>query len=133
MKQAKIPLTLARVILNVILPGDPVALQRHQMLGKMAFTPEKSRMAKNTLAWQVRCAAPKIRPTSAWLGVQIIFTTRNMKQDGDNLEKLVWDALTGLVWFDDSQIVEWTGKKVRAAPRTQGSTRIVVYTIEGAQ
>jgi Holliday junction resolvase RusA-like endonuclease len=121
------------VILNANFPGEPVALQRHQMSGKMAFTPEKSRRAKETLQWQLKAAAPRLKPTAAWLGVQLVFTVHNMQQDGDNLTKLVWDAFNGMVWCDDAQIVEWTGKKVRAAKNQVGSTRIVVYTIEGAQ
>lgn len=33
------------------------------------------------------------------------------KPDGDNLEKIVWDALTGIVWKDDAQVNVWTGEK----------------------
>ena len=38
------------------------------------------------------------------------------RPDGDNLEKLVWDALTGIVWADDSQIVQWAGAKWYGEP-----------------
>jgi Holliday junction resolvase RusA-like endonuclease len=31
--------------------------------------------------------------------------------DGDNLEKPVWDAMKGLMWDDDTQIVKWGGCK----------------------
>lgn len=31
--------------------------------------------------------------------------------DGDKLTRAVWDALTGVVWADDCQVVEWVGKK----------------------
>lgn len=31
--------------------------------------------------------------------------------DGDNLEKAVWDAMTGIVFNDDSQIADWGGRK----------------------
>ena len=40
------------------------------------------------------------------------------RPDGDNLEKLVWDALTGIVWSDDAQIVQWAGAKWYGNPET---------------
>lgn len=40
------------------------------------------------------------------------------RPDGDNLEKLIWDALTGIVWSDDAQIVQWAGAKWYGEPET---------------
>lgn len=36
------------------------------------------------------------------------------RNDGDNLEKAVWDALTGVVYLDDGQICRWSGERVYA-------------------
>jgi Holliday junction resolvase RusA-like endonuclease len=36
--------------------------------------------------------------------------------DGDNLEKAVWDAMTGTVIADDRQIWCWSGQKLHADP-----------------
>jgi crossover junction endodeoxyribonuclease RusA len=33
------------------------------------------------------------------------------KPDGDKLERAVWDALTLVVWTDDSRIIDWAGSK----------------------
>lgn len=33
------------------------------------------------------------------------------KPDGDKMVRCAWDALTGVVFVDDSQIVEWPGGK----------------------
>lgn len=33
------------------------------------------------------------------------------KPDGDKLERAVWDALTHVVWVDDSRVIEWGGSK----------------------
>lgn len=33
------------------------------------------------------------------------------KPDGDKLLRAVWDALTHVVWTDDSRIVDWGGSK----------------------
>ena len=34
------------------------------------------------------------------------------RPDGDKLERAVWDALKGYAYEDDSQVVEWTGRKL---------------------
>lgn len=49
------------------------------------------------------------------------FFGNRRRVDGDNCQKLVWDALTGIVWDDDSQIVEWSGHKHvdKLFPRTE--------------
>lgn len=38
------------------------------------------------------------------------------KPDGDKLERCIWDALTGLAYIDDAQIVAWSGRKEFGAP-----------------
>jgi len=38
------------------------------------------------------------------------------KPDGDKLERSVWDALTGIAFEDDSQVVEWSGGKYFGTP-----------------
>lgn len=42
--------------------------------------------------------------------------TKPMTQrpDGDKLTRAIWDALTGVAFEDDSQVVEWHGVKRRA-------------------
>lgn len=37
-----------------------------------------------------------------------------LRNDGDNLEKAVWDALAGIVYADDGQICRWRGERVYA-------------------
>jgi Holliday junction resolvase RusA-like endonuclease len=55
------------------------------------------------------------RPQSHYLRGQLrasapIYVTT--KPDGDKLVRCSWDALTGVVFTDDSRIVEWSGSKV---------------------
>lgn len=49
------------------------------------------------------------------------------KPDGDKLERCLWDALTEIVFRDDSQIVAWTGSKYYADPVPVGA-RVEVST-----
>ena len=46
------------------------------------------------------------------------------KPDGDNLMKLIWDAMTGICYNDDAQIVRWPGEKV------YGVDPIVIVTVD---
>lgn len=48
-----------------------------------------------------------------------------VKPDGDNYMKLVWDACTGVVWWDDKQVTDWHGWK-----RYSSDPRIVVHVTE---
>lgn len=44
------------------------------------------------------------------------------KPDSDNIEKIVFDSLNGIVWRDDAQVVEWAGRKIYGAePRVEVS------------
>lgn len=123
---------MGKVIVNAIFPGEPVAQERAQRSGRRTFEAKKSRLAKKRLRWQYKSLGHKPRPAlHCWLGVQLVFTCKDFGKDGDNMEKLVWDAFNGVIWHDDDQIVEWSGRKVRAGLSTPPSTRIVVYVIEG--
>lgn len=134
------------VLLNVLFHGEPVALQRHQMRGRRGFTigkdgkkkrgregftPEKSRQAKEDLGWDLKAAAPHWKaPVGYKLGVQIVFAVKSSAKDGDNMEKLVFDAFNGIIWEDDSQICEcaWRKRSLNLGEK-RGSTHLIVYAI----
>lgn len=122
---------MPKVLLNVLFRGEPVALQRHQMHGKRGFTPEKSRQAKEDLGWDLKAAAPHWKaPVGYKLGVQIVFAVKSSAKDGDNMEKLVFDAFNGIIWEDDSQICEcaWRKRSLNLGEK-RGSTHLIVYAI----
>lgn len=35
-----------------------------------------------------------------------------IKPDADNVKKIFWDAFNGCMWIDDTQVVEWSGRKI---------------------
>lgn len=54
------------------------------------------------------------------------------KPDGDKLERCTWDALTGIVFTDDSQIARWSGEKRYAdAPQSIGADILVMEADRG--
>ena len=123
--------------ITIIIPGRPAAWQRARSNGKVRFdSPEQSRN-KLTIG-QIGAAAMAGRPplecavevmvAAYWqwpksmsekkrrvYGSQY-FTAR---PDGDNIMKLLGDALNGIVWRDDAQIVTATvSKRYGLTPQT---------------
>ncbi|WP_396902750.1 RusA family crossover junction endodeoxyribonuclease [Mycolicibacterium sp.] len=49
------------------------------------------------------------------------------KPDTDKLQRAIGDAMTGVVFADDSQIVRWMAEKRTAEPGEQMGARITVY------
>lgn len=49
--------------------------------------------------------------------------------DASKLQRGVEDALTGVVWVDDSRIVRWSGREVYCLPEEQPGVKIAVYPL----
>ena len=68
---------------------------------------------KETIGWAAKENNPNMLPGDLKIEYEFGFTD-NRVRDVDNLIKLTQDALTG-IWFEkDSQIIELTARKVRA-------------------
>ena len=106
--------------------GDPrpQGRPRFARMGKFvkAYDPKESREYKQTLAAQIAAQEPEYisagaisldcafvfaRPKS--LPKKVIDHTK--KPDLDNIIKALKDAMTGIVWKDDAQIVSLTARK----------------------
>jgi len=107
---------------------EPVAKQRPRFGKGFSYTPKKTRDAERHL---------KLLMTTAWrreplygpLKVEIVFTITRPKSakkrmypttkpgDLDNLIKLCADSGNGILWKDDSQIVEISARKEYGDPR----------------
>lgn len=121
-----------RVILNAHFPGDPVPYKRVEWRGRRALKPEVMAAWQEKLRTMLKRIAPGLKPSNAHFGTQLVFhlapCSPTHEPDGDNLEKLVWDAFNGEIWIDDSQIKEWSGRKElnSSAPHTH----LIAYVIE---
>jgi crossover junction endodeoxyribonuclease RusA len=120
---------MREVLVSFTLPGDPVAKGRPRVtkFGK-AYTPAKTRDAEAHLRAFVQdmfLSAPVDVP----VGVHAEFYCATARRtDGDNMFKLVTDALNGIVYDDDSQILEWSGRIVRKDPDPR--TVVQIYTLD---
>lgn len=120
-----------RVVLNAIFPGEPIGYKR--VTGATRYVPELMRRTQAELRTALKQIAPGLRASNARFGVQQVFHVgplahQRHEPDGDNLEKLLWDAFNGQIWNDDSQIEEWQGRKELNA--TDPRTHLVAYILE---
>jgi Holliday junction resolvase RusA-like endonuclease len=108
-----------KVIFQHFIAQSPVSWKRQGGAGKFRWSDKKLQQeAKDTLAMEIKAAEPQLRPNGlARFGYRACFHIRH-RADGDNLEKLLMDALQGIVWLDDEQVDEgsWTKKIVPGGP-----------------
>lgn len=114
---------------NVIftVPGEPCGKARPRVVDGHAYTPHKTKAYEHRIAIACRQANPGIKPWPAGTPLTLTVIARcgipksatraqrkamqsldvlpTKKPDADNIAKAVADALNGIVYHDDSQIV----------------------------
>lgn len=113
--------------------GNPEAKQSFRFTKKgLRYKPKEFAAKENDIKLQIKSQMPKgfkMIQSGVAIFYRFIFSYpqvipkkkraierlfRNKKPDSDNLQKMVNDAIKGLVIRDDSQIVKWTGEKIYA-------------------
>jgi Holliday junction resolvase RusA-like endonuclease len=99
-----------------------------------SYTPQQYREYRETLAWTMLAARKKAGYTSPFeipLEVMLTFVRSTRRTvDGDNLEKAVLDAGTGVLWADDSLIRRCCWEVVLGG--AVAGTTIRVQALEGS-
>jgi len=116
-------------VIRLTVPGKPRAWQRARLAkgGRHHFTDDKTRGAKKSVAWAYRMALPgwshcKEGPVRLWVTAYFPIPLRTPralrakmetetvwyphKSDWDNIGKLPSDALNGIAYIDDCQVVD---------------------------
>ena len=95
----------------------PIPLERNYHGKRKNFLPEKSRVFRENFQWLLMNERRFIKQYLGALKVTLHFykparpTAKTRYGDIDNLAKAVLDACNGILWLDDSQIVELHGYK----------------------
>ena len=123
-------MTQAEPLVAFTVAGEPASKARPIFTtrgGKpRAITPAETVAAEGKVAWSFRLAVRK-HDTAGPFGVMVLFHLGNRRRrDVDNMLKLVLDALNGVAWDDDHQVLEVTARKVQATAET-ARTEIVIY------
>ncbi len=93
--------------ITIVVPGRPVPKGRPRFSGRgrRPHTPPKTAAAERKIALIARIAGA--RPINGPVSVRaiFIFADRRTRGDVDNLSKLALDALNGIAFKDDRQVV----------------------------
>jgi Holliday junction resolvase RusA-like endonuclease len=123
----------AEVVARMSIPGEPASKSRPRFSGQghktRAYNPAKTREAEEVIGWHFRKACPgwKRPDADGEFGVLAVFcAATHQRRDVDNMLKLVLDACNKLVWADDSQVSEVSGRVLRGVDH-EPSTEIVIY------
>jgi Holliday junction resolvase RusA-like endonuclease len=88
-----------------VVHGDPIPKARPRFVNGRTYTDPRTTLAEA----RIRATAKKagvVRMTGA-IGVELVyFRATKRRCDWDNLAKLTCDALNGIAWEDDSQIID---------------------------
>ncbi len=116
------------VFLSFTLPGDPVAKGRPRMARNgHAFTPERTRMAEKAVTDLVIGMMDGQAPLTGPVAISVVFSCATRRRaDGDNLLKLITDAMNKVVFEDDSQIEEFHCRVIRGVGKANARTVVDV-------
>ena len=69
------------------------------------FLSKEGKDTKSAIAWEI-ASKGKFEPLETPVALNIIFYVKNNRADIDNMLKALLDCMTGIVYKDDSQIME---------------------------
>lgn len=113
-------------MVSLVVPWTPHAKQRPRVYGKVATTPAATKKAEKAIAEAFIDAAPDLQMFDGPVAVELVlhgdrfeieiyevppYEIRRLKGDIDNYMKTILDALNGVAWEDDKQIVYLAGRK----------------------
>ncbi|MFD6400775.1 RusA family crossover junction endodeoxyribonuclease [Nocardia sp. NPDC060249] len=122
------------VIARFTVDGEPVSKARARFTNRgsktRVYTPEKTRVAEERVAWSFREVAPWHEPDNEFTyGVMaVFFSDTRQRRDVDNMLKLICDGLNGVAWHDDVQVEEIAGRRGRDLIGN-ARTDILIYRI----
>lgn len=113
-------------MINFTVPMQPVGKARPRFANRghriSTYTPSKTREAEAQVAWAAREAMKGAQPFAGALGMTVVAVfaipkswpraqqieppRHTSRPDADNLLKLVGDAMNGICYADDSQVVD---------------------------
>lgn len=113
--------------------GEPMSKARARFTKRgTTYTPERTRTAEERVRTAYLASVGRIeRDADAAFRVEADFYCgTRQRRDVDNMLKLVLDALNGVAWPDDVQVLEVSGRKQFVA-KAEARTDVTVFKIDG--
>lgn len=122
-------------MIDFTVPGAPVPWKRAKSNGKRRYTDPRHAEQAEAVRTLALAARPKLQPLAVPMALRVVvylklaagysLPVNKRSGDHDNYGKLVADALEGIAYENDSQIID--GQEIKLAAGADGPrTRIVV-------
>ena len=109
-------------VFELSVPGDPLSKARPRVYNGHGVTDRRTRNAENRVYSEFRRKYGDMEPIKGPVRIRLKFWMASRHpRDWDNLAKLATDALNGVAYQDDVQIVEAQVSKVLPDRRVPGS------------
>jgi len=105
--------TLNTKYVNIKISGTPPSTQHiYGHRGSATYMTREGKGYKEMCQWEIK-SQYKGKPKEGLISVVIDFHFKDkLRRDIDNFNKIILDSCTGILWEDDSQIVELTLRKL---------------------
>jgi len=126
--------TLDRVlVIDLTVEGNPIGKERPRLgKGGHVYTPNKTLSQETAIKWAIRDELRDYDVDGESEFALLCYFYRNdlRRVDADNCLKLVSDAANGMVWKDDSQVVEVYARLYRGCARAYSQITIYKFVPE---
>ena len=113
---------------SVVILGRPVSVN-HMYRGGRRYLTEAGKQYKSTVALLCKDQNPELEKLKGGFIALVVYRWKDRRRrDITNYEKLIMDALSGILYNDDSQGVIFTAVKILGEPIE--STTVQIYTME---
>lgn len=97
----------------ITIPGDPIPKARPRVYGGHGITPRRTLDAEKRVRDAFQARYPDSTPNDGPVEISAVFyMPKRGRPDLDNLLKLVMDALNGLAYRDDAQVMRFHATKI---------------------
>jgi Holliday junction resolvase RusA-like endonuclease len=105
--------------ITFFVPGVPVPKQSFRYSSIRNFQPERLTAWQDTVTLIAKSATRSLKwPSRSMFSVSLIFYLPDRRRrDPDNLSKAVLDACSGVIWYDDDQVLKLKIEKVPCSSR----------------
>lgn len=119
------------VILQAVIDGEPRSKGRakYNRATGQVYKGAEDRDGEERIAWEVKAQNPGLDLNDSHdLGVSLKFyCSDRQRRDIDNMTKAVFDALNGVAWRDDMQVIRLSAEIHRDG--TESRTELEVFTV----